>query len=424
LITYPDNDALPSTEALRPRIDEVLERIPLSGAQVCDSLTSVPYFAPAEPSWTAADILCDETLEPSVERDTVLRKAITRIETASVDKPPWQVVRYTSPSGSAYLAISAQHELLDGIGLLRLVGALTTDDISDIPTERFNMTVGMSSPDYKPSITHLLPVIYREMLIPKLPSWLQSYLRPTPTWPTSIDRHPSTAPWDFLVLSLPPDLLHALSRAGKGHEVNTLHPILHVAYLQVMRDVFGPTAPGTTFVGSSPRNERDTAQGHSYLAGNYSSSVDWALPEGLSFWEACLLYSEYLHSPAGISAGRQAMGMLGYLPDSVQSQSDDPKRATGWEDYYTTKFENGENTYGQSLSFSNLGRTALPPNATDLIWGFPGSPFAPPVSVALIGHEQGLRVYTTWREGCPVTREGAKAVEMAFKKVLEDQVEH
>jgi hypothetical protein len=118
------------------------------------------------------------------------------------------------------------------------------------------------------------------------------------------------------------------------------------------------------------------------------------------------------------------MGMLGYLPDSVQSQSDDPKRATGWEDYYTTKFENGENTYGQSLSFSNLGRTALPPNATDLIWGFPGSPFAPPVSVALIGHEQGLRVYTTWREGCPVTREGAKAVEMAFKKVLEDQVEH
>ncbi|RYY82804.1 hypothetical protein EON63_12575 [archaeon] len=41
-----------------------------------------------------------------------------------------------------------------------------------------------------------------------------------------------------------------------------------------------------------------------------------------------------------------------------------------------------------------------------------------------IAYLKGLRVYTTWREGCPVTREGAKAVEMAFKKVLEDQDEH
>jgi hypothetical protein len=101
----------------------------------------------------------------------------------------------------------------------------------------------------------------------------------------------------------------------------------------------------------------------------------------------------------------------------------DPKKATGWEEYYTTKFENGENTYSQSLSFSNLGKLTLPPGASDLVWGFPGSPFAPPISVALVGHEQGLRVYTTWREGCLVTRDTAEAVEKAFVGILKDHIE-
>jgi hypothetical protein len=241
-----------------------------------------------------------------------------------------------------------------------------------------------------------------------------------------MDRHPSTVPWEFSILSLPAQRLKAISKAGKEHGVNTLHPILYVAYLQAMRDTFSPDDPGAVFTGSSPRNERDVTQGHSYLAGNYSSSVDWTLPPSMPFWDNCVSYSRYLHSPKGISAGRQAMGMLAYLPDPEADGSApdrDSKRATGWEEYYTTKFENGENTYGQSLSFSNLGRATLPPGASDLVWGFPGSPFAPPISVALVGHEQGLRVYTTWREGCPVTRNTAEAVEKAFVEILKDHIE-
>lgn len=419
MITYPDQDALPSTDHLLSRITTLLERVPLLGSQICDDLTSNPYFAPADPAWTSSDILGEEAVRPGEDRDIIIRRAITRIETARQARPLWQVVRYVAPSGSVYLAVSAQHELLDGIGLTRLVSALTAHDISYIPSEGFDITVGMSTPEYKPSVSHLLPIVYREMIVPKLPSWLQYYLRPATSWPASIDRHPSTAPWDFSVFSLSPDQLKAVSDAGKRCGVKTLHPILHVAYLQAIRNVYGSKAPGTIFIGSSPRNERDTTQGHSYLAGNYSSSVDWTLPDSATFWQACLQYSQYLHSSSGISAGRQAMGMLAYLPDSSTS-SNDPKRATGWEDHYTTKFEKGENTYSQSLSFSNLGRTPLPPKATDLVWGFPGSPFAPPISVALVGHERGLRVYTTWRDGCPVTKGEVKAVEEAFKAILVD----
>jgi hypothetical protein len=90
-----------------------------------------------------------------------------------------------------------------------------------------------------------------------------------------------------------------------------------------------------------------------------------------------------------------------------------------------TKFESGQNTYSQSLSFSNLGRCSLAQmgGAEDVVWGFPGSPFAPPLSVALVGHEGGLRVYSTWREGCPVTWESAGAVELALARILEEHGE-
>ena len=357
-----------------------------------------------------------------MNRDQVFRLAIRRIEEENEDQPLWHVIRYVSPSGKAYLAISAQHELMDGQGLMRLTQAITARDISHIPTEVFDTKVGMAGPDYQPSISFVLPIVYREKIIPLLPTWLSSYIRPHPTWPPIIDKHPSTAAWDFSILSLPPQTIKDVSKKGKEVGVNTLHPILKVAYLQAMQDTYGPASPNAVFIGESPRSERsdDPAEGHSYLAGNYVSAASWTLPQSGEFWEWCQSYSTYLGT-SGISEGRQAIGLLAYLPDPPSFTSGDKRRATGWEDNYLTKFEAGQNTYGQSLSFSNLGRVSLDRmgGAEDLVWGFPGSPFAPPMSVALVGHEGGLRVYTTWREGCPVTRESAREVELAFEKILE-----
>jgi len=389
------------------------------GAEVRESRTRNPYFSPK--SWTSRDFIHEEQIN-GLNRDQVLRLAIRRIEEEDEDQPLWHVIRYVSPSEKAYLAISGQHELMDGQGLMRLAQAITIDDISHIPTEVFDTKVGMAGADYKPSISFVLPIVYREKIIPLLPTWLSSYLRP-PTWPPTIDKHPSTAPWDLSILSLPPQTIQDVSRKGKEKGVNTLHPILKVAYLQAMREVYGPAAPNALFIGESPRSERsdDPAEDHSYLAGNYVSAASWTLPQSGEFWEWCNSYSTYLGT-SGISEGRQAIGLLAYIPDPPSFTSDDKRRATGWEDNYLTKFEAGQNTYGQSLSFSNLGRVSLDRmgGAEDLVWGFPGSPFAPPMSVALVGHEGGLRVYTTWREGCPVTRESAREVELAFKKILEE----
>jgi hypothetical protein len=418
LITYP-HDALPSNAHLSERIEDLLSRIPLLSAEVRDSRNRIPYFSPK--SWTPKDFLHEEQID-RLERDEVLRLAIRRIEEEDEDKPLWHVIRYASQSGKAYLAVSGQHELMDGQGLMRLAQAITANDISYIPTEVFDTKVGMAGAGYKPSISFLLPIIYREKIIPLLPTWLSSYLRP-PTWPTTIDKHPSTAPWDFSILFLPPQTIKDVSRKGKEVGVNTLHPILKVAYLQAMRDTYGPASPDAVFIGESPRSERsdDPADGHSYLAGNYVSASSWTLPQSGEFWEWCKSYSTYLRT-TGISDGRQAIGLLAYLPDPPSFKSDDKRRATGWEDDYLTEFEAGQNTYSQSLSFSNLGRVSLESmgRAEDLVWGFPGSPFAPPLSVALVGHEDGLRVYTTWREGCPVTRKSAGEVELAFKTILEE----
>jgi len=37
-----------------------------------------------------------------------------------------------------------------------------------------------------------------------------------------------------------------------------------------------------------------------------------------------------------------------------------------------------------------------------------------------VGHEGGLRVDSTWRERCSVTRESAEEVELAFTRILEE----
>lgn len=313
---------------------------------------------------------------------------------------------------------------MDGQGLMRLAQAITANGISNIPTEVFDTQLGMAGADYKPSISFLLPIIFREKVIPLLPTWLSTHIRPHPTWPETIDKHPNKAPWDFSILSLPPHIIKDVSSKGKEMGVNTLHPILKVAYLQAMREIYGPSSPDAVFISESPRSERsdDPADGHSYLAGNYVSGSSWTLPQSGDFWECCKSYSTYLRT-TGIADGRQAIGLLSYLPDPPTFQSNDKRRATGWEDEYLSKFESGQNTYSQSLSFSNLGRVSLERmgRAEDLVWGFPGSPFAPPLSVALVGHEGGLRVYSTWREGCPVTKESVGEVELAFTRILEEQ---
>jgi hypothetical protein len=419
LITYPD-DALPSIAHLSERITDLLSRVPLLTAEVKDSRIRTPYFSPK--SWTTKDFLHEEQID-GLNRDQVLRLAIRKIEDADEDRPLWHVVRYIPRSGKAYIAISAQHELMDGQGLMRLAQAITSEDISHIPTEVFDTKVGMAGADYKPSIGFLLHIIFREKIIPRLPTWISSYIRPHPTWPPTLDKHPSTAPWDFSIISLPPQTIKNVSKKGKEVGVNTLHPILKVAYLQAMRETYGPTSPTAVFIGESPRSERsdNPTDGHSYIAGNYVSASSWTLPQSGEFWEWCNSYSTYLRT-TGIPEGRQAMGLLAYLPDPPSFSSDDKRRVTGWEDEYLTKFESGQNTYSQSLSFSNLRRVSLENmgGAEDLVWGFPGSPFAPPLSVALVGHEGGLRVYTTWREGCPVTKESAGEVELAFKRILEE----
>lgn len=432
-MTYPSSDAAPSRQHLDDRIREVLVKFPLLGAEIRGSQRRNPYFAPRPTALTPKDFLSEQKLEDGTTCDEVLVSAIQSAESADRDGPLWQVIRYAynpvaASSATTYLAISAQHELLDGIGLLRLTHALTADSIDDLPSEPFGTPVGMSTPEYKPSISFLLPLIYTEMIVPALPTWLQDYLRPTPVWPVKIELHPSKAPWASSTLSLDPELVNQLSQAGKTNNVKTLHPILKVAYLLAIRSVYGNDsenlAPGVKFVGQTPRNERDPALDHPWMTGNYTSSFEWTLPDSSAydtFWTAARECYEYGISPKAISSGRQKMGTLAYLPDPdppVVSKSNDPKRATGWEDHYTTRFESGVDPYSESLSISNLGRTTLPQGATDLVWGFPGSPFAPPFSIAMIGHEGGLRVYTTWREGSPVTLGGAHKVEHAFVNIL------
>jgi hypothetical protein len=71
------------------------------------------------------------------------------------------------------------------------------------------------------------------------------------------------------------------------------------------------------------------------------------------------------------------------------------------------------------MSISNIGRVALPPKAVDLFWAQGASPLAPPFTINVVGHDKGLRVTPTWRDGAVISEEEVKRVDEVWVRVLE-----
>ena len=71
------------------------------------------------------------------------------------------------------------------------------------------------------------------------------------------------------------------------------------------------------------------------------------------------------------------------------------------------------------MEVSNLGYAALPEGAEDLLWSSASWPCAPVLNANVVGHGNGLRIVTVWREGAAVTKEQVKEVEEVLRRVLE-----
>ncbi|KAL1743214.1 hypothetical protein HDZ31DRAFT_83557 [Schizophyllum fasciatum] len=429
LLTYP-SAALPLVDFLSQRILELQQHFPLLRSTVVNARTRAPLFQQRPAIYAAEDILRHEVFDTMAdgteEKKRVLYNESNRMAAEDDTRPRWQVTIFDSspPGDKSYLALSVDHVLLDGMGLILLTQALLAPDVSSLPTESLGkIPLYEDTVDLRPPYSYLLPIVWQELVVGKLPSFLQQYVRQPKTWfGSSTQRPPLECDWDLALVELQASLVTSVKATGKSFGVQTLHPLLKTAYFAAMWAVFAQRSERAPFVlhANTPRSERAAVLGHAYCTSNYASSIDVerAVCGGDDFRETARAIAAVLASPRGVQQGRWAIGMLALIPDPVS----DPARAgtdrpTGWEDYFLDK-AGSASPFGGSLGLSNLGYARLPGGAKDLVWTQAAWPCAAVLSANAVGHEGGLRVTTVWREGAAASKNEVDAVQEVFARVL------
>jgi hypothetical protein len=410
-------------------VADLQERFPLLYARIADAKTRAPRFEARAQPWPADAIVHHAHFEPDAE----LTREQARILVAEIERmgaadfaaqPLWRVCVLTAdaPGARAHLAVSVAHELTDGMGLLALVDALLAPEIGELPHEALDKLPALEETlDLRPALRDLLPVAWRELVLPLLPAFLRAYLSPPRPWPVGVPGvRPLEAPWGLSLLALPPALIPALKAAGTAHGVRALHATLELAYALALAHVCGRAGADFAVECAADMSERNAELGHAHCTRNYISVhiAPLALRPADDFWARAAALAAELHSPAGRARARGTMGLLAYIPDpapdAAMRVSDTP---TGWERFVREKAA-GPEPFEQGLNVSNLGSAPLPPGAADVVWAQVASPHIAALAVNVVGHAGGLCISTVWREGAPVTADEVARIERVLEGVL------
>jgi hypothetical protein len=376
----------------------------------------------------------ETTVSPSDAETEVLdvyKTEMERFEALDFDDPSpapmWAISRVTADCERAYLLIAYNHLIVDGRGTTLLLPAITADSIDYIQTEDWETPTRLDDTiSLKPSIGFLLPIAFRELFLTKLPYFIQKPFTSADPWPGSaMTRSPLEAPGKLTMVSLDADTVSRLKTSGKAHGIKTLHPLLKIAYVAAMWKVFHSTAAATPLrlAVNTARDERKAELGHAAITHNYVSSTEWdaALTGKEQFWDIAREMAHKISSPEGVHEGRMVMGLLSHVPNSdvdPTAPGFDPKKPTGWEDYFVRR-ASSPTPYRDSLSVSNLGLVALPAGATDLMWGQTASPFGSAYMVNIIGHNNGVRVTSGFREGSVTDLKTTLELQDIYKRIIE-----
>ncbi len=399
IVSYPAG-ALPSRATLERRVDALQATLPMLSARVVGAHTTKPGYVPGA-VWPASAIVHEAPAVPdSMAAYKAAMDAFTASSVADAQVPTWRVTRFPSDT-EGYLALALNHLIVDGRGSALLLAALLADLDSPCPVQpeawdkptTFDDTIPTT-----PSLGFLLPIVFRELLLPKLPRFVQTPFLAGDCWPGARPGDPLTCGWDILLLSLQPDLIAKVKAAGTARGIRTLHPLLKMAYCAAMWRVFAKDSLHLTV--DTARSERDPALGHAAITHNYVSSTMWDATLGAEdgFW-ARMRELAHAIGPAGVLPGRMTMGLLRHIPDpevDEKAPGYDPQRPTGWEKYFVERAQSGR-PFRDSMAMSNLGRVKLPPGASDAWWGQTATPFGSAIMANAIGHEGGVRISSAFR---------------------------
>lgn len=406
-------------------------RLPMLSARLCDTKTNHPGYVPGSPV-PASDIVRDADFIPNAPADEelleVYRTEMGRFEKLEFDgpnaAPMWAITRATGASDRGYLLVAFNHLLIDGRGSTFMIKAITAHDIDYIAKEdwetptRYDDTIST-----KASVRFFVPIIFRELLVPKLPTFMQRPFMSSDPWPgAAMKSSPFEVGWNIALSSLSPDQVSKAKSAGKAHSVATLHPILKMAYVAALWRVFHSEDAMRVQV-STARDERKPSLGHAAITHNYVSSTEWdtSMTGSEEFWDLARGMAHKLSSDEGVQEGRMTMGLLAHLPDpdvDPTSPTFNPDLPTGWEQYFTSRASSAT-PYRDSVSVSNLGLVTLPPGATDAMWGQTASPFGSAYMVNILGHEGGVRLSSTFRDGSVTDKSKTDDLHRVWMKVVE-----
>lgn len=429
-VKYPLHE-MPSREFLEVRVGELQVRLPRLNACVVNAKTNRPCYESGAP-WAAKEIVQDGLFsafdDTEEEMTSILHSEEERFTSQDFDHSPmWCVALLTSPEREyGYLVACFNHLIVDAPGSLRLVHLLTARGIN-LPVESFDHPKRMDDTiDLKPDARYLTPIVFREIMVPKLPKSLQKKFKAKDPWPGErVALHPVEAPGAISFASIPTKVVEMCTSQGQPRGVKTFHPILKMAYMAALWRVFGPGASGAgnslRLIGLTSRDERKSRLGHSAVTGCYISSSEYTTKVAgeHKFWSSTRNMTSWLND-RGIAVGRYNHGVLYHIPDPEITEMDphyDPALPTGWEQHWAQRAA-APAPFRNSFAIHNIGTARLPQGAEDHAFSQTASPYAPVWNVNVLTHEGGLRLSTVYRDGCATTRAQTEALLRVMKRVL------
>ncbi|PWN53668.1 hypothetical protein IE53DRAFT_408510 [Violaceomyces palustris] len=253
-------------DSFKRRVSELLLILPVLSCRISESDSSKPKFRRVQDELGPDDIyrsvdhpIFKSEVQPSFScaSSRILSEEIHSLGRVDIELGPlWRLTTYPSHAEkSFYVALTVHHVISDGQGSSNLLKTFLQDDLPTRElltggTEDCMPPISDQTEDMRPRLTFLLPIIFREIVLPKLPSFLSCWFDSGKTWPyfdveDSIARcsNPSTRKKFRGNLNKKPieclekgrkvvhlsgkGLLADLKRESKRIGVTTLHPVLH-----------------------------------------------------------------------------------------------------------------------------------------------------------------------------------------------------
>ncbi|KAL7412667.1 hypothetical protein BDY24DRAFT_370782 [Mrakia frigida] len=392
--------------------------------------------------------------------DTMLEAVMEReleLEGDGELSPPWRVLLWFPEDvkkDGFWIGFAGHHSLFDGAAALSftqaLVAALSTFIGSSSSTSLTLVVPLPSSPEFPPTLESihstsvsfftLLPIIYNEILLPLLPTFLRPSSGPpaqhsSPTWigsSSSLASHPRRK--NHLTTHLPSSLIQPLLVLCRKNGTS-LTSLLNTLLARSIRTNLVDASSNSVEIKSNTAMSLRPP----HLAGLVGGTYTGGFPHTFAFptnnnnnnnddddetllWLPSRSHHTLLRDPSVLSSSLQQWGLLSYLPSPSSSSSSSTNET--WSAFFLPKTV--PSSFTTSFELSNLGRVDVESHWFPEGWKLGGIVFSqspqamgPALVVSVVGSGGGGVTFGWgWEEGVLGGREeGRKGVERVWEGV-------